>query len=55
LATDPTGSTLIEYALVAALIAVTCVLVVTNVGLAQSALYLEVCQAVSTAVGAAGC
>lgn len=44
------GVTLIEYALVCFLIAVTCLLAVTAVGENTNALYVSVCQAINTAV-----
>lgn len=44
------GATLIEYALVCFLIAVTCVLAVAAVGDSTASLYTSVCQAINTAV-----
>jgi Flp pilus assembly pilin Flp len=50
------GVTLIEYALVCFLIAVTCFLVVTAVGTNTSALYTAICEAVANATsGPSGC
>lgn len=48
---DDTGVTLIEYALVAFLIAVTCVLIITAVGTNLSNLYTGICNAVAAATG----
>ncbi|MGE5466523.1 MAG: Flp family type IVb pilin [Ignavibacteria bacterium] len=50
---DETGVTMIEYGLLAALIAVTCILAISNLGTNLSATYTTVCRAVVTAIGAA--
>ncbi len=44
------GGTLIEYALVCFLIAVTCLLAVAAVGDNTASLYVSVCQTINTAV-----
>lgn len=48
---DEAGATLPEYALVAFLIAFTCVAVITAAGTNLSALYTSLCNAVTTATG----
>jgi pilus assembly protein Flp/PilA len=48
------GVTSIEYALIAALIAVVCVVMVTGVGVSANALWTAVCQAVDAAIPGAG-
>lgn len=50
LATDEAGVTTLEYALVAALIAVICVLIVGAVGGNVTALYTLVCNEVTAAI-----
>jgi pilus assembly protein Flp/PilA len=52
---DETGVSMIEYGLLAALIAIVCVLAITGLGLNLQATYQQVCTAVATAVGAAAC
>lgn len=53
---EEAGLTLVEYALVCFLIAITCLLLVVAVGTNTSALYTTICQAVATATGGgAGC
>ncbi|HEX8989577.1 MAG TPA: Flp family type IVb pilin [Rhodocyclaceae bacterium] len=52
---DDSGVTMIEYGLLAALIAVVCILAIGTVGVNLNATYQAVCQAVSTALGGAGC
>lgn len=54
-AADTTGVTMIEYGLLAALIAAVCVLAITTLGGNLGAAYTQVCQVMSTAVGGAGC
>lgn len=52
---DDAGVTMIEYGLLAALVAVVCILAVTNLGTNLNATYSNVCQAVITAItGAPG-
>lgn len=53
LATDESGVTTLEYALVAALIAVICIAVVGAVGMNVAALYTLVCNEVTTAISGA--
>jgi pilus assembly protein Flp/PilA len=48
------GVTSIEYALIAALIAVVCVVMVTAVGGSVNELWTTVCQAVDAAIPGAG-
>lgn len=53
---DETGATLIEYALVAFLIALTCIVVITATGANLSALYTSICNVVKTATsGSSSC
>jgi len=56
MAGDEAGVTTLEYALVAALIAIVCIAVVGAVGLNVAALYAIVCNEVTTAIsGAPSC
>ena len=50
---DERAVTMIEYALVGALIAVVCVALVTAVGMNVSALYTLVCNEITTAISGA--
>lgn len=53
LATNDNGVTMLEYALVAALIAVVCVVLVGAVGGNVTALYTQVCNEITTAISGA--
>ncbi len=52
---DERGVTMIEYGLLAALIAIVSIATITGLGINLNALYQTVCGALATAVGAAGC
>ncbi|HZM35965.1 MAG TPA: Flp family type IVb pilin [Burkholderiales bacterium] len=54
-ARDESGVTSIEYALLACLIAVVCVVIVTATGLNTLALYTWICSEVQGVIGGPGC
>jgi pilus assembly protein Flp/PilA len=51
---DEEGVTMVEYGLIAALIAIVCIVFITNVGMNLNAVFGEICNRLNDALGTAG-
>ena len=49
------GVTMVEYGLLAALIAIVCILAITGLGTNLNSAFTSICNAIAGAVNAAGC
>lgn len=49
------GVTMVEYGLIAALIAIVCILAITGLGTNLNTAFVTICNAIAGAVGGAGC
>ena len=52
---DEEGVTMVEYGLLAALISIVCIVAITAIGTNLNVAYQTICNALSGAVGGAGC
>lgn len=49
------GVTMVEYGLIAALIAIVCIVAITGLGTNLNTAFVTICNAIAGAVGGAGC
>ena len=49
------GVTMVEYGLIAALIAIVCILAITGLGTNLNTAFVTICNAIAGAVGGVGC
>jgi pilus assembly protein Flp/PilA len=49
------GVTMVEYGLIAALIAIVCITAITGLGTNLNTAFVTICNAIAGAVGGAGC
>lgn len=49
------GVTMVEYGLIAALIAIVCIVAITGLGTNLNAAFVAICNAIAVPVGGAGC